>query len=192
MTECKGKKDKLLLVGAGGFGRVVSELATKQYDCAFVDDGVSTESIVCGVQVIGTISDLPELRKSYGALIVTIGNNQLREKIYEKAEALGYTFPNIICNSAYISPYAKIGHGCVLLQNAVIQNGASVGNGVLLNPGVEIHHDSFVDDNALIYTNSVVRTMARVGKRVRIGSNVTISNEVVVSDDSDIPNGETL
>ncbi len=192
MIERETKKGKLLLVGAGGFGRVVSELATKQYDCAFVDDGVPTGTIVCGVPVIGAISDLPELRRCYDALIVTIGNNQLRERIYEKAEVLGYTFPNVICDSAYISPYAKVGHGCVLLQNAVIQNGASVGNGVLLNPGVEIHHDSFVDDNALIYTNSVVRTMASVGKRVRIGSNVTISNDVVVSDDSDIPNGETL
>ena len=33
-------KEKLLLVGAGGFGRVVSELARQTYDCAFVDDGV--------------------------------------------------------------------------------------------------------------------------------------------------------
>ena len=33
-------KEKLLLVGAGGFGRVVSETAVLNYDCAFVDDGV--------------------------------------------------------------------------------------------------------------------------------------------------------
>lgn len=30
---------KLLLVGAGGFGRVVLEHAIKQYKCALVDDG---------------------------------------------------------------------------------------------------------------------------------------------------------
>lgn len=185
-------KEKLLLVGAGGFGRVVSETATLKYDCAFVDDGVPTGTEVCGVPVIGKICDLSELRKKYDALVVTIGNNQLREKIYENAKALKYEFPNIICSSAYISPYAKIGHGCVILNNAVVQNGSFVGNGVLLNPGVEIHHDSFVDDNALIYTNSVVRTMARVGKRVRIGSNVTISNNVIVSDDMDVKNGMTL
>lgn len=32
-------KEKLLLVGAGGFGRVVLEHAIGVYDCAFVDDG---------------------------------------------------------------------------------------------------------------------------------------------------------
>lgn len=38
-------KEKLLLVGAGGFGRMVAEQAMLQYDCAFVDDGqpVGTE-----------------------------------------------------------------------------------------------------------------------------------------------------
>ena len=29
-------KEKLLLVGAGGFGRMVAEQAMLQYDCAFV------------------------------------------------------------------------------------------------------------------------------------------------------------
>ena len=32
-------KEKLLLVGAGGFGRMVAEQAMLQYDCTFVDDG---------------------------------------------------------------------------------------------------------------------------------------------------------
>ena len=31
-------KEKLLLVGAGGFGRVVSETAGLKYESAFVDD----------------------------------------------------------------------------------------------------------------------------------------------------------
>lgn len=31
-------KEKLLLGGAGGFGRMVAEQAMLQYDCAFVDD----------------------------------------------------------------------------------------------------------------------------------------------------------
>ena len=81
-------KEKLLLVGAGGFGRVVSETATLKYDCVFVDDGVPAGTEVCGVPVVGKICDLPKLRKTYEALVVTIGNNQLREKIYENAKAL--------------------------------------------------------------------------------------------------------
>ena len=185
-------REKLLLVGSGGFGKVVAEHAIKEYDCAFVDDGYAIGTIICNIPVVGKIADLPLLRKEYDQLVVTIGNNQLRENIYEQATESDYRFPNIVCQSAYISPFAQIGWGCVFLNNVSVQNGSVVGNGVLLNHGVEIHHECSVDDYCLVYSNSVVRTLAKVGKRVRIGSNVTISNDVVVGDDSDIKNGETL
>ena len=163
-------KEKLLLVGAGGFGRMVAEQAMLQYDCAFVDDGQSVGGEICGIPVV-----------------VGIGNNQFRAQVYEKAKALDYAFPNIIAPSAYISPYAKLGCGCVVLQNACVQNGASVGDGVLLNAGTEVHCDATVGDYALIYTNSVVRTGATVGNFARIGSNCTICNHATVPDGADIP-----
>ena len=180
-------KEKLLLVGAGGFGRVVSELARQTYDCAFVDDSAEIGAIICDVPVIGRTADLQTLFAEYQKLVVAIGNNAVRERIYDMAKRIGYGFPNLISPSAYISPYAKLGWGCVILNNAVVQNGSMIGNGVLINPGVEIHHDCTVGDCTLIYTNSVVRTDAKVGKCVRIGSNVTICNNAVVPDSADIP-----
>lgn len=180
-------KEKLLLVGAGGFGRIVAEQAMLQYDCAFVDDGQPAGAEIFGIPVVGGIADLPKLCKEYTLLVVGIGNNSFRAQVYEKAAALGYTFPNIIAPSAYVSPFAKIGVGCVILQNACIQNGAVVGDGVLLNAGAEIHCDATVEDYALIYTNSVIRTGAKVGKYVRIGSNVTICNNATAPDGADVP-----
>lgn len=180
-------KTKILLVGAGGFGRVVSELARQKYDCAFVDDEVEIGTEICGLKVVGHTLNLQELFTEYKQLVITIGNNVVRERIYETAKSTGYSFPNLISPSAYVSPYAKLGWGCILLNNAVVQNGSSVGNGVLFNPGVEIHQDCSVGDYNLIYTNSVVRTYAKVGKCVRIGSNVTICNNAVVPDGADIP-----
>ena len=160
-------KEKLLLVGAGGFGYMVAEQAMLQYNCAFVDDGQPVGAEICGIPVVGGLADLPDLRKEYGLL--------------------GYVFPNIIASSAYISPFTEVGCGCVVLQNACVQNGASVENGVLLNAGTEVHCDATVGDYALIYTNSVVRTGATVGNFARIGSNCTICNNVTVPDGADIP-----
>lgn len=180
-------KEKLLLVGAGSFGRMAVEQAMLRYDCAFVDDGQPAGTEVCGVPVVGGIADLPELRKDYDLLVVTIGNNRFRAQLYEQAKALGYAFPNIIAPSAYISPFAKIGRGCVILQNVCIQNGAEVGDGVLLNAGAEVHGDAAVEDYALIYTNSVIRTGAVVGAYARVGSNVTVCNHAVVPDGADVP-----
>ena len=181
-------KEKLLLVGAGGFGRVVLEHASQQYDCAFLDDGDAT--VVDGVPVIGKISDMEKLFQEYRLLLVTIGNNALRERLYRQAADIGYSFPNITHSSAYVSPHATIGCGCVILNNVVIQNNAKIGNGCILNPGVEAHHDSSIGNYCLIYTNSVIRSLTHVGDRVWIGSTATVSTSANVPEDCIINDGE--
>lgn len=185
-------KEKLLLIGAGGFGRIAMEHAVKHFDCAFVDDSYPSIKEVCSIPVVGKISDLPSLFSTYKKLIVVIGNTKLRAQIYQQAQKIGYDFPNIIATSAYISPFATIGKGCVILNNVVIQNQAQIGNGVLLNPGVEVHHNCSVGDNSLIYSNSVVRTYAKIGQRVLIGSTVSVSVGAVVKDDQVVPDGSTV
>jgi sugar O-acyltransferase (sialic acid O-acetyltransferase NeuD family) len=182
--------EKLLLVGAGGFGRVVLEHASGIYDCAFLDDGEA--KVVDGVPVIGKTYDMAAFYPEYKMLLVTIGNNKLRERLYKQAAEIGYAFPNIIHPSAYVSPHAHIGTGCVILNNAVIQNNARCGDGCILNPGVELHHDSSIGSYCLIYTNSVVRSLTHVGDRVWIGSNATVSTSASVQDDGRVEDGETI
>ena len=155
---------KLLLVGAGGFGRMASEQARLQYECAFVDDGQAVGTKVCGIPVVGRILDLSTLRSKYDFLVVCIGNNKFRMQIYETAKELGYAFPN-----------------------ACIQSGSTVGDGALINAGTEVHCDAKVGDYTLIYTNSVIRTGASVGKFARIGSNATVCNNAVVPSEADVP-----
>ena len=70
-------KEKLLLVGAGGFGRMVAEQAMLQYDCALVDDGQAVGTEICGIPVIGNLADLPELRKEYQNWLTDIWTGQI-------------------------------------------------------------------------------------------------------------------
>ena len=160
------------------------------YDCAFLDDGDA--KIVDGVPVFGTTADMERLYSDYKLLVVTIGNNALREKLYKKAASIGYTFPNLIHPSAYISPRAVLGSGVIILNNAVVQNNAKIGNGCILNPGVEAHHDSAIGSYCLIYTNSVIRSLTAVGDRVRIGSTATISTGAAVPDDIVVDDGTVV
>lgn len=182
--------EKLLLVGAGGFGRVVLEHASALYDCAFLDDGDTT--VVDGASVIGKTCELMNFFPEYRFLLVTIGNNTLRERLYKEATVIGYSFPNIIHSSAYISPRAHIGNGCVILNNVVVQNNAKCGDGCILNPGVELHHDSSIGSYCLIYTNSVVRSLTHVGDRVWIGSTATVATSATVPEDTIIEDGEVF
>lgn len=185
-------KDKLLLVGAGGLGRVTLEHAALDFNCAFVDDGYPVGTAICGVPVVGAIQDLANLCEEYTHLVVTIGDNRLREQIYRQAEALGFAFPNVVARSAYVSPFAQLGWGCILLNNVVVQNGVQIGNGVVLTVGVEAHHDCAISDFALVYTNSVVRTGAKIGERSKIGSTATVGNFVQVPEDAVIPDGAAI
>lgn len=185
-------RDKLLLVGAGGLGRVTLEYAMEKYQCYFVDDSYPVGIEICSVPVVGAIQDLARLRQGYANLVVTIGDNRLRERIYRQADALDYEFPSILAHSAYVSPFAQMGWGCVLLNNAVVQNGAQIGNGVVLTVGVEAHHDCTIGNFALVYTNSVVRTGAKIGERTKIGSTATVGNFVQLPEDAVIPDGAAI
>ena len=185
-------KEKLLIVGAGGLGRVVLEQAEKDYECAFLDDGPQPGTIINGSEVIGGISKLHSCYPEYRHLVVAIGDNALREKVYREAEKAGYDFPNIVWPSVYISPYAKVGRGCILLNNVVIQNAAVVGDGTILCTGVEAHHESTIGNCCVIYTNSVVRSLTHVGDRVWIGSTVSISTRASVPDDAVIEDGSVV
>ena len=154
-----------MLVGAGGFGRVVLEHASLLYDCAFLDDGNS--AVVDDVPVIGNTADLEKLYGEYKLLLVTIA-------------------------SAYVSPRAILGTGIIILNNAVVQNNSRIGNGCILNPGVEAHHDSTIGNYCLIYTNSVIRSLTHLGDRVWIGSTATISTGAAIPNDSIVPDGSVF
>ena len=193
LNDLVGKDmEKLLIIGAGGFGRIVLEHARQEYECSFIDDGVSVGTEICGCKVIGATNDLQNLFSDYKKAVVAIGNNILREKLYQEAKKIGFNIPNIICSSVYCSPYSKIGEGCVFLNNVVVQNGSFIGNGVILNPGVEIHHDCKVGNFVLIYANSVIRALAEIGDRAWIGSNLSVSNGMKVCEDTIIENGKTI
>ena len=182
--------EKLLIVGAGGLGRMVMETALEDFDCYFIDDSYQLNDQICGIKVVGKINDIEQLKSHYDYLIVAIGNNAFREKLTNVAISYGYKIPNIINYSAYISPFAKFGYGCIVLSNASIQNGAVLGNGVVITANVEVHHDATIDGYALIYSNSTIRTYTHIGKRTKIGSNVTIKNNTKILEDSIIEDGD--
>ena len=104
--------DKLIIVGAGGLGRMTMESAMDIYECYFVDDGIEKETIICDIKVIGKISDLKKFVNEYKNVIVAIGDNKFREVLTKKVLSYGYNIPTIINKTAYISPYSKIGYGC--------------------------------------------------------------------------------
>ena len=72
---------KLIIIGAGGLGRMTLETALSLgYICAFVDDD-TTLNDVCNTEVLGTIDKLPRYVGMFKYAICAIADNELREKL---------------------------------------------------------------------------------------------------------------
>ena len=140
---------KLLIVGAGRFGRFVKELAqTKYAQIDFLDDDSEL--------AIGKISDCKKFVNKYDHAIVALGDNDLRIKFLDELEKAGFTIATIISDEAYISPSANIARGCVIEPMVVIKNGATIDRGVIINAGAVINYNAHVCQGCSLDCNSVV------------------------------------
>ena len=153
----------LLIFGAGGYGHVVKEIAEAAGEfnrIEFLDDNSSI--------AIGKISESKAFLNDFPYAIISIGQPDIREKLFKQTEEQGYKFVNIISDKSYISPSAKIGKGCVIEPNVTICANSIIGNGVFLCAGSAIGHNTFVDDFCQVDYNGVVSAGTTVPSKTKI------------------------
>src|SRR4051794_22410850 len=104
----------IVIVGAGGHGKVVLDILTAMDQhriVGFLDaDATLTDSQVGGVKVIGQVNLLPRLRhqKIRGA-IIAIGDNRVRASYARLVTDAKLELINAIHPSATVSPTASLG-----------------------------------------------------------------------------------
>lgn len=191
---------KLAIIGAGGHGKVVADAARSMQvwkDITFFDDMMPfNEIIIADIRNSGTISDLTETcsPKQYD-VVVAIGCNKIRKDYIEKFLTLGFSLPNIIHSTAYISLLAQIGDGNVFFAKAVVNPGCIIGNGCIVNTSTSIDHDCVLEDfvhispgahlagGTCVGLGSWVGIGACTKQQVHIGRNVIIGAGAVVIND---------
>jgi sugar O-acyltransferase (sialic acid O-acetyltransferase NeuD family) len=194
----------LLVVGAGGHGRVVADAATTMGSwetVCFVDD-CAKEVNAPGFEIVGTSADLERFAKSYRAAVVGIGDAQTRLRLIERCTEFGFDLPMIVHKSAAVSVRAFIGAGSVVFAQAAVNPGATIGRGCIVNTGATVDHDCHLDDGVHACPGVNLAGNVRVGARtwigigacvkqgVRIGSDVVIGAGAVVI--SDVKSGLTV
>lgn len=164
---------KLLILGAGGHGRAVAEvaLATGQYrQIAFLDDGYSVQS--CAQNVVGKLADYQALHDAFDCAFVALGNPALRQMWQERLDSAGYCIPVLRHPAACVSPSADLRKGTVVMPGAVVQTNVRCGEGCILSAGAIVDHDAAIEAYCHINAGAVVPSMSHVpqGTKVNYGT----------------------
>ena len=146
---------KLLVLGAGQYGKVAKEIAesTGVYDnIEFLDDNNPI--------AIGHLSELENFTSEFEHAVVAIGNSELRLKLIDELVASGYTVPILVHPTAYVSPSASILEGSFVEPNAVIHTDVMIGEGCIISAGTIINHNATVGDGCHLNCGTLVKARA--------------------------------
>lgn len=140
----------LLIIGAGGHGQVVAEIAEELgYEkIDFLDDNSDI--------AIGKIDDI-EKWISYKEAFCGIGNNKFRGEILNRLKCAGYIVPTLIHPSAYVSKSVVIAAGVVIEPKAIVNTHSIVGEGSIISVGSIVDHDVTIGECCHINSGAIVK-----------------------------------
>lgn len=175
----KGTK-KLILVGGGGHCVSVIDVAERAgfHITGILDTPKKVGSSVLGYKIIGTDEQINDYVDNV-RFVVTVG--QIKEastriRLHELIHAAGGKLATIISPLAYISRFATLAEGVVIMHHAVVNANARIGKGCIINTFANIEHDVVVGDYCHISTGATVNGSCIINNVVFIGSNSVIMN----------------
>lgn len=172
---------KLVLIGGGGHCRSVldSALCMNIFDEIVITDyTMSAGSKIMGCKIIGNDSQLLRLyTNGFTQAFIAIGSikdTKQREKIYRKASAIGFEFPNIIDPTAILSKEIILGKGVFIGKRAVVNTGSILGDMSIINTGAIIEHDCQIGKFSHIAVGAVICGGCEIGDSTFVGANATL------------------
>ena len=139
----------LIIIGAGGHGQAVADLAIsldKFEKISFLDDSYPENVAALGFPIVGKSIDLFKNKVDFDACFVAIGNNEARKKLIDKIIESELPLVSLIHPKAWVSSFASIGAGCAIMAGAVVSTNAKLGVGVLINANATVDHDCILGD----------------------------------------------
>lgn len=173
--------EKIIILGKSGHADSLVDIIKKKnkYEIAgYVINDNNQQSEDERYPVIGSDMDLEQIFKSgirNAALgIGYLGRSDLREKLWNKLKAIGYSLPVICDPSAILAENVQLGEGTMVGKGAIINANASIGKVCIINTGAIIEHDCRIDDFSHISVGSVLCGNVQVGRESFIGANATV------------------
>ncbi len=195
---------KIILVGYSGHGLVVADTAFENMlnVIGYTEKSINNNNPY-KLEYLGDESssnfDLWHLDVDF---ILGIGDNILREKIYNLIIKKGKKVISLMNSTASISSFATIGEGVFINRNVIVNTLANIGNNVILNTGCIIDHECEIQESVHVAPGAVLAGNVRVGAGTFIGANAIVKQGVVIGENvivgagtvvlNDIPNDKKI
>ena len=177
--------DKIIIVGAGGFGREVQWLierinkTCKTWDLlGFIDDSIAKGTIINGIPVLGTVKDLIDSKEGI-AVACAVGASATRKKIIQQLKSNNnITFPNLLDPSVLMSSSIKLGIGDIICAGSILTVNIVIDNFVIINLDCTIGHDAELQSFTTLYPNVNVSGNVFIGTESELGTGTKIIQQV--------------
>ena len=155
----KNKMKRLVILGSGGYGRTVYDVAEQLgYSITVLDDSDKEHPL-------DTFSLYIDHDTQF---IPAFGNNEFRLEWLERIEKAGGKPATLIHPSAYVSPNAHVFDGCVILPGAIINTGTMIGKGCIINLGAIVDHDVIIEDGVHLCVRCIIKGENRISRCEKI------------------------
>ena len=176
----------LLVLGAGGNGRVIADIASDAGDwdrIAVLDDHQKAFEPDAHWEILGSCASLPEVASDFDALVIGFGDNTLRDEWFDRSRECGIEVATIIARSASVSSRASLGPGTVVMPQAAVNIGVSTGRCCLVNTGATIDHDCRLGDAVHVAPGAHLAGNVEVGDRTWIGIGASVRHGISIGRD---------
>ena len=189
---------KIILAGGGGHCKScidVIETMGKYEIYGIIDIAEKVGHKVLNYKVIGTDADIPRYAEQGFSFLITAGHvkeNFLRKKLFQIISSVNGKLETIKANAAYVSRYAEIGRGTIIMHNAIVNAKVKIGDNCIINSGALLEHDTVIANHVHVSTMAAINGGCIIGENSFIGSNSVIVQGVSISSECTIGAGTVV
>lgn len=193
----EGTLSRLLILGAGGHGKVIAECAVTlgiYRAIAFLDDDqkANKKSVLSSYPVIGTFCDAVNFTHEFSEAFVAVGNNRLRVELITYLTNIGYKLPYLIHPASYVSKFAHLESGTVIMAGAVVNTDAHIGVGGIINTGASVDHDCVLGMGVHLSPGARLGGTVTVGDYAWVCMGASVVNNVRVGEGAVVAAGAVV
>lgn len=193
-------KERILIIGAGGFGReilgwVEDEISAGAQPTWEVGGFLDAQpNALTGFDVdLPVVGDPREyVPRADDRLICAIGDPQTKLTVCETLQKRGGIFPSWVHHRAYVGARSRIGTGTILLPFSFVTVDSILGDFVTLNARAGVGHDARIGDGCTVNSCCDITGGVQLGRGVLLGSNVSVVPRVKVGDFAKIGAGSVV